>query len=162
MYGIISKVSEPATQVKWLLTWISHYSRINSLNAIFLSCLIIFDLTHKYNLSQFYAITVVSQEEDSNIHICRKSLVTMWYTCSAVGTTELHHVNTSLKRHHLLGCADHEKDLSQFVQFLTVTDPLNPWITPRVPLTELSLRVRAIPVKYLMRGGSGSPKMLKN
>ncbi len=44
---IISKVSEPATQVKWLLTWISHHSRINSLNVIFLSCLIIFDLTHK-------------------------------------------------------------------------------------------------------------------
>ena len=31
--------------VKWLLTLISHHSRINSLNAIFLSCLIIFDLT---------------------------------------------------------------------------------------------------------------------
>ena len=35
------------TQVKWLLTWVSHRSRINSLHAIFLSCLIIFGTTHK-------------------------------------------------------------------------------------------------------------------
>ncbi len=34
-----------STQVKWLPTWVSHHSRINPLHAIFLSCLIIFDLT---------------------------------------------------------------------------------------------------------------------
>ncbi len=32
----------------FLITWISHHSRINSLNAILLSCLIIFDLTPKH------------------------------------------------------------------------------------------------------------------
>ncbi len=47
----------------WLLTWISHHSRINSLNAIFLSCLIIFDLTlsrlctvDKFGLSQWWLL----------------------------------------------------------------------------------------------------------
>ncbi len=39
-----------------ILTWISHRSRINSLNVIFLSCLIIFDLTLKTNqLGDFLA-----------------------------------------------------------------------------------------------------------
>ncbi len=44
----ISKVSKPATQVKWLPTWVSHHSRINPLHAILLGCLIIFDLTPKH------------------------------------------------------------------------------------------------------------------
>ncbi len=43
------------------LTWVSHRSRINSLHAIFLSCLIIFGMTH-----------MLSQE---NAHLCTFSLI---------------------------------------------------------------------------------------
>ena len=68
------KVSEPATQVKWLLTWVSHHSRINSLHAIFLSCLIIFGMTHIVPFPSrlwFGLLDILAQPWNMKVHVVK-------------------------------------------------------------------------------------------
>ena len=83
-------VSKFATQVKWLPTWVSHHRRINSLHAIFFSCLIIFGMTWKFFATRRSKVKAM-------LHSCKafvEATLCTWmgqsYTC-APSTCVVHH-----------------------------------------------------------------------